>query len=364
MKREPARPSISSSPSAASPGASCLLLGAALALAGCMSMIQSVGGGMTDELRATGTLAAAEVLEIWDTGWTINDDPVIGMRVRVRPPDGPAYEATIEKTLVSRIATAQFQPGAIIPVRFDPQNPAIVAVEPDSPVPARASSGNPWRDGYVEQASLGGVLPPEGGDPRMFLGTGDSAADAQALYENHYILLGASAVPGPASLEGAVAQARDVGAAVIVLYGSFAEGRSLELLPYRPLPVTEAQAAALPSGWDDGLFSNLGGDGRVAAYWARSAPPILGVVFRPLDAAEANAHGRGVLVEAVTMGSPAAGAGIAAGDLIVAIDGREVDDPLAMPDFIRSIAGREVRIDLMRNGEPVEVMARLNPAAR
>ena len=72
------------------------------------------------------------------------------MKVLVRPPDRPDFEATIEKTTVSRIALAQFQPGAVVPVRFDPQNPALVAVDPDGDPSAEsvASSGNPYRDRY------------------------------------------------------------------------------------------------------------------------------------------------------------------------------------------------------------------------
>ncbi len=109
-----------------------LLAGVAcLSLVGCSAFMRSVGGGMTPELRQSGVAASAQILEIWDTGWTINDDPVIGMRVRVQAPDRPDFEATIAKTTVSRVAVAQFQPGAVIPVRFDATNPSVVAVDPE-----------------------------------------------------------------------------------------------------------------------------------------------------------------------------------------------------------------------------------------
>src|SRR4029079_1305326 len=105
-----------------------LTLPLALALGACTAMLTHFGGVMPEELRATGAPAPATVLEVWDTGITINDDPVIGMRVRVEPADRPAFEATITKTMVSRIAVAQFQPGAVIPVKFDPTNPGYLAV--------------------------------------------------------------------------------------------------------------------------------------------------------------------------------------------------------------------------------------------
>ncbi len=98
---------------------------------------------MTPELRQSGVAASAQILEIWDTGWTINDDPVIGMRVRVQAPDRPDFEATIAKTTVSRIAVAQFQPGAVIPVRFDATNPSIVAVDPEGGSSKGNAAGDP-----------------------------------------------------------------------------------------------------------------------------------------------------------------------------------------------------------------------------
>ncbi len=114
---------------------------ACLGLAGCSSMMAHFGGGMSEELQQNGVSARARIQEIWDTGWTINDNPVIGMKVLVLPADRPAFEATIEKTTISRIATPQFQPGNTVPVRFDPGNPAIVAVDYGAELPAAAA---PW----------------------------------------------------------------------------------------------------------------------------------------------------------------------------------------------------------------------------
>jgi hypothetical protein len=98
-------------------------------LAACASMMQSFGGGMTDELRANGVLARAEILEIWDTRWTINDDPVIGMLVRVAAVDRLPFEARIEKTTISRLAVPQFHPGNVVLVRYDPERPEVIAVD-------------------------------------------------------------------------------------------------------------------------------------------------------------------------------------------------------------------------------------------
>jgi len=101
---------------------------AALAM-GC-GMIDSLSGvSSAKELQATGIAAEAEILSLWDTGITVNQDPVIGLKVRVRPANAPPYEATIEKSLVSRLDVPQFQPGHVISVRVDPKNPARVAID-------------------------------------------------------------------------------------------------------------------------------------------------------------------------------------------------------------------------------------------
>jgi hypothetical protein len=100
----------------------------ALAL-GCGTIDRFTGVTASRELQRTGVAAEAEILSLWDTGITVNQDPVIGLKVRVRPRDGAAYEATIEKSLVSRLDVPQFQPGRTIPVRFDPQNPSRVAID-------------------------------------------------------------------------------------------------------------------------------------------------------------------------------------------------------------------------------------------
>ena len=213
---------------------------ASLGLAGCTSMMVHFGGGVSKELQQNGVVARATIQEIWDTGWTVNDNPVIGMKVLVLPGDRPAFTATIEKTTISRIAIPQFQPGNTVPVRFDPTNPAVVAVDYGAELPA---------------------------------------------------------------------------------------------------------AAAVP--------------------WDPTRPAILGIVARSLSGGEQADLEReqGIVVENVLRDSPAAVAGIAVGDVLVAIDGQALDDVAAVPDLVSSLAGRRVAIDLLRNRLPFSVIVQLNPAA-
>ncbi|MEA2695461.1 MAG: hypothetical protein QOJ16_4848 [Acidobacteriota bacterium] len=98
-------------------------------LAGCGMVDRMSGVSTAKDLQATGVAAPAEILRIWDTGITVNKDPVIGMDVLVRPTDRPPYEAKIEKSLISRLDVPQFQPGKVIQVRFDPKEPGRVAID-------------------------------------------------------------------------------------------------------------------------------------------------------------------------------------------------------------------------------------------
>jgi hypothetical protein len=83
---------------------------------------------MTGANLKNGTPAQATILRIWDTGTTINDNPVVGFVLEVRPQNLPAYQAE-SKSMIPRLSIPQFQPGAIIPVRIDPQNQARVALD-------------------------------------------------------------------------------------------------------------------------------------------------------------------------------------------------------------------------------------------
>ncbi|MCE7959552.1 MAG: PDZ domain-containing protein, partial [Acidobacteria bacterium ACB2] len=61
--------------------------------------------------------------------------------------------------------------------------------------------------------------------------------------------------------------------------------------------------------------------------------------------------------------SPAEAAGIQAGDVVVAVDGRPLPDAREVPALITSLAGRKVRFDLLRGGRPLSVDVSLHPAS-
>jgi hypothetical protein len=105
-----------------------LTLGLAILLAGCAVADRWSGISQAKQLHATGQPARAEILRIWDTGMTVNDDPVVGFVLQVQPDGKPAYE-TQTKLRISRIQVSQFQPGAVVPVRVDPTDPSRVSLD-------------------------------------------------------------------------------------------------------------------------------------------------------------------------------------------------------------------------------------------
>jgi Do/DeqQ family serine protease len=70
---------------------------------------------------------------------------------------------------------------------------------------------------------------------------------------------------------------------------------------------------------------------------------------------------RGVLINAVQPGSPAEQAGIKVGDVITAVNGRDVDDPEALRFRIATLAvGASTRLDVMRGGQEKVLNATLS----
>jgi hypothetical protein len=334
-----------------------LLWGAA---AGCSLL--DTGSGEEKALQRVGVPARAEILSIAESGLTVNDNPVVVLEVEVRPTDRPAYRATIKRTLISRLEVPQFQPGSIIPVRFDPRDPSQVAFDIGPPKSGR--TGNPFADNFTAESTAGASPLPPPPSPALYRGGADDAADGRALIENGYLPLGAAEFTGGAAdPRQAAAQAKRVGAAVVVLYGAMAAApgeAGLAPLPFQP----QALPGAAGAGGTIGSLPAPARSEHRATYWARNQAPILGVYSRPLNAQERAGLMRkeGIMVELVAAHSPAAAAHIQPGDILLAIDGKTILDPAAVPAFIQTIAGRKVRIDLLRNGAPLAVEVQLNPA--
>ncbi len=103
------------------------------ALLGGLSMLLMIAiplfsGLRNREVRGEGLPAQAKILNIWDTGTTINQNPVVGLLLEVQPPGGSPFQAETEQ-LISRLRIPMIQPGMEVAVRYDPHNQAVALVD-------------------------------------------------------------------------------------------------------------------------------------------------------------------------------------------------------------------------------------------
>jgi hypothetical protein len=97
-------------------------------LAGCAAIDRWSGVSQAKELEKNGESAQAEILKIWDTGMTVNNDPVVGFDLQVRPEGKPSYD-TQTKLRIPRLSISQVQPATVVPVRIDRRNPNRVSLD-------------------------------------------------------------------------------------------------------------------------------------------------------------------------------------------------------------------------------------------
>jgi vacuolar-type H+-ATPase subunit H len=97
--------------------------------------------------------------------------------------------------------------------------------------------------------------------------------------------------------------------------------------------------------------------GRLSRFGAR---PLLGVqlvhVTDELREHLGGREGNGVLVSKVLEGTPAEDAGIEVGDLIVSVDGEEVEDHGDISEALEGKAGEKFDVEVIRDGRPVSIL--------
>lgn len=94
------------------------------------------------KILENGVDAEATILEVNETGWTVNDIYyIVNFVVEVRPKDQPSYKAKI-RGMISRLTMPQFQPGSIVPVKYDPNNPQKVALVETTRAVSETMSGS------------------------------------------------------------------------------------------------------------------------------------------------------------------------------------------------------------------------------
>ena len=110
---------------------------------------------------------------------------------------------------------------------------------------------------------------------------------------------------------------------------------------------------AVPSGMITDIVADLSDDGAIARGW-------LGVQIRPMTEEVASVLGYeapvGAVVEAVAEGSPAAEAGLMTGDIILKLDGTELEDTQALQRAVADVdPDTAVQVTLLRKGQEITV---------
>ena len=85
---------------------------------------------------------------------------------------------------------------------------------------------------------------------------------------------------------------------------------------------------------------------------ASAQPVILGVGTLPMSEPlqqHLGSQGRGVLVDQVVAGSKAEGAGIASGDVLVAVNDHSIHTPQQLSDLLRTLMGQTIEVHLVRD---------------
>jgi hypothetical protein len=106
------------------------VLALCLLLCGCVMRLvdHMTGEDQANEIRKTGRPATARVLKIWDTGITLNGNPVVGFRLKVYGDGIEPFDAET-KALIGRLDVPRIQPGTELSVMYDPEDHTRVALD-------------------------------------------------------------------------------------------------------------------------------------------------------------------------------------------------------------------------------------------
>jgi S1-C subfamily serine protease len=204
-----------------------------------------------------------------------------------------------------------------------------------------------------------------------------------AMLEKNYVLLGYSSFNGPGSRASQVlSHATSIGAAAAVVYSKYSNtvsGTVPLVLPSQPTTsVSSVQGSVAGTGGyatysGTATTTTYGGTtaynlpyridrfDQFATFWAKGRPPILGVFGRDLSSeerAELERNG-GVAIVAVMQGSAAFRANLLRGDIVLALNGVQVQDQQQFFGLLEPLAGTEVSLEIYRSGDRKTVALRL-----
>ena len=122
-------------------------------------------------LQKTGLPGTARILEVRDTGVTINNNPQVKLMLEVKNSLGQKYQAQC-RVLVSRINPWAYQPGMEVAVKIDPKNEQNVVLDFSG---SQSGTANPSAAAQPNQAQLQAELAQLQQENEAILASGKSA---------------------------------------------------------------------------------------------------------------------------------------------------------------------------------------------
>ena len=198
-----------------------------------------------------------------------------------------------------------------------------------------AACASPYAESYrdMSQTTMADVdFEPFSGAPRLVQSSGDPKLDVFLQLDDGYAVIGVSGFFGdPQNPDEVLQQAKGVGAAVVLIGAK-----------YRNSETTETSYIRYSVDRFD----------RWALYFAPLPRKGLGILFDRMTERQRREAGsdRGVQVVAIRKASPAARSNIVIGDVILTIDGHEVEDVATLRKAVDGALGRDAAIELVRDG--------------
>jgi hypothetical protein len=126
-------------------GTGTLMLGMILLPATLIGGMLLQGSGLKRQMAERGRPGTATIMQLRDTGLSVNDNPQADFYLHVQPADGSPPFRSVARKLVSRLSIPQ--PGWTVPVQYDPSDTSRVMIVGEAQDPRFASSGPPPGDG-------------------------------------------------------------------------------------------------------------------------------------------------------------------------------------------------------------------------
>jgi len=246
---------------------------------------------------------------------------------------------------------------------------------------------NPYAEFYTDLTGGLDVL----SSPNFFTPTGEpnlvkglhAENDARRMLENGYGCIGISSFNAAnVNTALAIAQARNVHADTVIVYSAYTGTVSGSMpINYPDTQTTTGFHSGSIYGPGTGYGSYSGSSyyttygtktmyvpynihrfDYLATYWLKLKQLTLGVHLAPLtdEIRKVLGSNKGAYVNVVVKGSPAFYNDVLAGDVIRKVNNEEVLDVLHLQSLLNANKGKEIRLELFRNGETIVKKVKLN----